>query len=138
MNLNVRKHLLIATLGLAGALCLPAAAQYPQDRQYQPQHDQDDQNRDRARGHDDDQNRAADRNGGYYNQNDQWRNTKAYKQGFKDGEHDRDKNRGERADRKHWKNDQDRQAYESGYYAAYRGNGPRDNGHDRDDQRHDH
>ena len=123
MAINVGKYSFLATLGLAGALCLPVVAQsYPQD---QPrQHDQDDQNR-------------ADRNRGYDNQNSQFYNTKAYQKGLKDGRHDRDKNKGERANKKHWKNDRDRQAYEAGYYDSYRGTrASRD--HDRDDQRHDH
>ena len=147
MVINLRKHLCILTLGVAGALCVPAFAQYQQqDRPPdQRQHDQDDRNRG------DDQNRANrdnDDNRGYnqnvYNQNDQWRNSKAYKQGMKDGEHDRDKNRDERADRRHWRNDQDRQAYQAGYYDAYRNrttarHGDRDDQHrDRDDHDRDH
>jgi len=123
MAINCRKCSFLATLGLAGALCLPAVAQsYPQE---QPrQHDQDDQNR-------------AERNRGYDNQNGQFHNSKAYQKGMKDGRHDRDKNKGERADKKHWKNDRDRQAYEAGYMDGYRGTRAM-NDHDRDDQRHDH
>ena len=121
--MDIRKCSFLATLGLAGALCLPVVAQsYPQD---QPrQHDQDDQNR-------------ADRNRGYGNQNSQLYNTKAYQKGIKDGRHDRDKNKGERANKKHWKNDRDRQAYEAGYNEGYRGSRATSD-HDRDDQRHDH
>ncbi len=108
---------LCLTLGLAGLLCLPAIAQY-QDRQDQPRHDQDDQNR---------------RNQGYYDENNsQWRNTKAYQQGWKDGEHDRSKRKGERANKRHWKNQQDEQAYQAGYYDAYRGNQPEHDRRDRD------
>ncbi len=115
------------TIGLAGALCIPALAQY-QERQDQPRHDQDDQNRDRDRGHDEDRNRGA-----YYNQDtSQWRNTKAYQQGWKDGEHDRSKNKGERANHRHWKSQQDEQAYQAGYYDAYRGTQPQYNRPDRD------
>ncbi|MGI9103361.1 MAG: hypothetical protein ACR2IF_13060 [Terriglobales bacterium] len=136
-----KRYLGLAALGLAGVLSIPAAAQY-QGQEQPRQHDQDDQNRARR---DDDQsrNRAGDqdrdRNNGYQNgQNARWRNTKAYKQGFKDGQKDRAKNRGERADRKNWKNDQDRQAYQAGYYDAYRNNTAT---RDRDDRRreaHDH
>ena len=123
-----RKHMLIATLGLAGALAIPAAAQVPQVKRV-AQHDQDDQNRDRNR---------ADRNDANYN-NNQYYNSKAYKEGMKDGRKDHSKNRGERADRRHWKNDQDRQAYMAGYNDGYRGNGAYNNNrHDQDDQRHDH
>ena len=123
----MRKHLLMATIGLAGALAIPAAAQYPQVRQV-AQHDQDDQNR-HARGDDD---RGPNYNNQYYN-------SKAYKEGMKDGRKDHDKNRGERAERRHWKNDQDRQAYMAGYNEGYRGNGYNNNNrHDQDDQRHDH
>ncbi len=127
----IRKHMWVATLGLAGALAVPALAQYPQVRAVS-QHDQDDQNRDRNRGRDDDQNNGA------YNRNDQFHNTKAYQQGMKDGRHDRSKNKGERADKRHFKNDQDRQAYQAGYYDGYRGNANYNRGHDQDDQRHDH
>ncbi len=129
-----RRRLWIASLGLAGALAIPAAAQYqyPQNPQAEPSHhDQDDQNRDRNRSND-------QYNTGDYNRNNQFYNTKAYQQGLKDGRHDRSKNKGERADKKHFKNDQDRQAYESGYYDGYRGNGNNHRGHDQDDQRHDH
>jgi hypothetical protein len=122
----IRKHMWVATLGLAGALAIPAAAQFPQVRQV-AQHDQDDQNR-HARGDDD----RGPNNNQYYN-------SKAYKQGVKDGRKDHDKNRGERADKRHWKNDQDRQAYMAGYNEGYRGNGSYNNNrHDQDDQRHDH
>ncbi len=134
----MRLRLMCLTLGLAGALCLPAVAQYA-GREEQPRHDQDDQNR--ARGYDNDQNRT-------YGQNEQWRNTKAYQEGMKDGRQDRDKNRGERVGRRHWKNDQDRQAYEAGYYESYRGNGMyngqygdndrRDRDNDRDRDQHNH
>ncbi len=141
---NLRQYLWIGAFAVASVLAIPAAAQqYPQERQDQVRHDQDDQNRqypdrdrdregDRAR--DNDRDRAYD-NGAYDNR--QWVNSKAYKQGLKDGEHDRAKNKGERADHRHWKNDQDRQAYQAGYGAGYRGN-PRynhRNDHDRDDQR---
>ncbi len=123
------------TLGLAGVFCLPAVAQY-QERQDQPRHDQDDQNRDRARGYDNDQDRN---NPGYYNQgNEQWRNTKAYQEGWKDGEHDRSKNKTEHPGKRHWKNQQDEQAYQAGYYDAFRGNGAEPNRRDHDKDRRDH
>jgi hypothetical protein len=146
MSMSFRKYFWIAVLVVTAALCVPALAQYQQAPQEQPrQHDQDDRNRG------DDQNRAIRDNGNYnqtdrdrddqnrasrdYDRNEHWRNTKAYKEGFKDGGHDRSHRKGENVSRHHWKNDQDRQAYEAGYYAAYRGNQP---GHDRDDQRRDH
>ncbi len=135
--------------------------QQQQDRQYQRQQDQMDQNRgydqqqsqmdrdrtyqqdqdrtyqqdqDRTYGQNGDRDRDRDRDNGYRNSgNAQWRNSKAYKQGLKDGEHDRSKHKGERADRRHWKNDQDRQAYEAGYGEGYRGL----TANRRDDQRRD-
>jgi len=128
----IRKHMLI-TLGLAGALSLPAFAQAPQLRQV-AQHDQDDQNRN-ARGDDHRDNNAGYNNAGY---NNQYYNSKAYKEGVKDGRKDHDKNRGERADRRHFKKDQDRQAYMAGYNDGYRGNGYNNSRRDQDDQRHDH
>ncbi|MGZ4819282.1 MAG: hypothetical protein ACXVY9_03735 [Terriglobales bacterium] len=146
---NIRK--LLCAIGVAGALCVPAFAQY-QPQEQPRQHDQDDMQRDRdqnnvqrdqniqrdrddaQRDRDNDRDRA-NVNNGYYNQNnDQWRNTKAWKQGFKDGQHDRSRNMGERLDRHHWRNDQDRQAYQAGYYEAFRGSNIT---RDRDDQRRD-
>jgi hypothetical protein len=127
--MSIRRYWCAAAV--AGVLCIPAVAQYsPQD---QPRHDQDDRNRTtQDRDHDHDNDRAN----GAYGQNTQWQNTKAYRQGMKDGEHDRSKNKGERADHRHWKNDQDRQAYQAGYYQGYRGtmgsNNDRDRDHDRD------
>ena len=114
MTFNPRK--LAVTLGLASALCLPAVAQISH---FQPQHDQDD--RDRARG-------------GDYNQDSRYHDSSAYERGYKDGDHDRSKHRPERADRHHFKNDNDRMAYEAGYRDAYSG-GRRGNDHDRDDRR---
>ncbi len=132
--MNIRKYL--CATALAGMLCVPAAfAQYAPA----PQRDQDDRNRtmqDKDRDHDRDHDRDRANNGYAYGQNDQWRNSKAYHQGMKDGEHDRAKNKGEKLNRHHWKNDQDRRAYEAGYYQAYRGSmsGNRDRDHDRDDR----
>jgi hypothetical protein len=165
MAKNLRQFLCIGAFAAASVLAIPAVAQQPvpQDRQDQARPDQDDQNRqanpdqdrvrrdqddrqavpqdqrdrdmDRDRGRDTDRDRAGDRDRDRDNVNQQWVNTKAYQQGLKDGEHDRAKNKGERADRRHWKNDQDRQAYEAGYNAGYRGNKMPRNDHDRDDQR---
>ncbi len=134
---------------LAGGLSVPVFAQYSPERQDQTRHDQQDQTRhdqdDRNRADQDrDQNRTyqdqdRDRDNNYtYSQNQRWRDSKAYQKGLKDGEHDRSKNKGQNFGRHHWKNDQDRQAYEAGYMEAYGGNtamnrGHRRNDHDRDD-----
>jgi hypothetical protein len=108
MAFNVRKQAVTMAVGLA--LVLPAAALRslnPQDRDQERQGQRDD--RDRK-----DRNDRNDRNGDYAN-------SKYYQRGLKDGGHDRDKHRGERAHKKRFKNDRDRQAYEAGYDAGYRG-----------------
>ncbi len=137
----------LCAAALAGSLSLPAFAQYSPDRQDQTRHDQDDRNRvdqdrdqnrtypNQDRDHDRDRDNA-------YSQNQRWRDSKAYQKGLKDGEHDRSRNKGENLGRHHWKNDQDRQAYEAGYMEAYGSKtamyrGHRRNDHDRDDNRRD-
>ena len=56
-----------------------------------------------------------------------YQNNHYYKQGWKDGEHHKQ--------RKHkWKNDDDRRAYESGYSHGERGDKWSDHGRDRDDR----
>ena len=100
------------------------------DRDRNPATGDNDRDRNRTTGDND-----RDRNRAYDNGNQQWVNTKAYKQGLKDGDHDRSKNKSENLNRHHWKNDQDRQAYEAGYNNAYRGNRAyQGNDHDRDEQ----
>ncbi len=143
MAKNLRPLLCIGAFAVASVLAMPAQQQqYPQDRQDQVRHDQDDQNRqinqdqDRVRRDDQYPERDRDRDrasntGAYGDQ--RWINSKAYKQGLKDGEHDRSKNKSQHAHERRWKNDQDRQAYEAGYNAGFGGNTMRD--HDRDDQR---
>ena len=84
-------------------------------------------NQDRDRDHN-----GAYNNGSYVGQTSQWVNTKAYQEGLKDGQHDRSKNKSQRAHERRWKNDNDRQAYSAGYDAGHRNNMRND--HDRDDQ----
>ena len=67
-----------------------------------------DQDRDRDRDRDHNQDRDRDRDTSTY------RNNRYYKQGWKDGEHHKHKNR-------RWKNDDDRRAYEEGYTHGDRG-----------------
>jgi Ni/Co efflux regulator RcnB len=62
-----------------------------------------------AQDRDRDENRDRDRN-----DDSAYRNNRYYKQGWKDGQHHKRKN-------KKWKNDADRQAYEAGYARGDRG-----------------
>lgn len=121
----------------------PQYSDQDQNRQYQdrdrsqlPQSDQG-QVRQGDRDHDRDQARPADQDRdrystGSYGANQQWVNSKAYQQGLKDGEHDRAKNKSQRAHEKHWKSDQDHQAYQAGYDSGFRGMQGGDHDRDRD------
>jgi hypothetical protein len=112
MALNLKKHAVTLVLGVA--LVAPATALnsfHPQDRDQ----DRQEQNRDQDRDHD--QNRTdRDRRG-----DQDYTNSKYYKQGVKDGDHDRDKHRSRNSHHKRFKNDDDRRAYEAGYNSAYGG-----------------
>jgi hypothetical protein len=104
------KHAVTVALGLA--LLMPAAAlkgYASQDRDQERQGQRDDRDQDRN-----DRDRHNDRDQDYAN-------SKYYRKGMKDGGHDRDKHRSGRGHNKHFKNDRDRQAYEAGYEAGYRG-----------------
>ena len=57
-----------------------------------------------------------------------YQNNHYYKQGWKDGEHHKHRN-------KKWKNDEDRRAYDAGYARGDRGDrGDKYSNHDRDDR----
>jgi len=136
--INLRLYL--CALGVAGALCVPALAQ--EHQQDQNRYDNANVQADRDHAHSTDEAHAQDqeRKDGVYNNHDnaQWRNTKAWQEGYKDGKHDRSKNAAERLDRHHWKHDNDRMAYEAGYRDAYNGRDMNDRDHDRDrDRDHD-
>src|SRR5579864_6224806 len=72
------------------------------------------QDRDQDRDHEQDREHNQDRNRDRDGNDSAYRNNRYYQQGWKDGEHHKHKNH-------HWKNDDDRRAYEAGYAHGDRG-----------------
>ena len=103
MKKVARISVCLLAMGLAGGtITTVMAAPAAQER------DRDDQNRDRGR------------------DESAYRNNRYYKQGWKDGQHHKHRN-------KKWKNDADRQAYETGYSHGGRGETWQGGGHHRGD-----
>lgn len=107
-TMKAYRRWMVAGLALATVVTVPAFGQsrdsddrrdgWYQDRDHdRDDHDRDDQDRDRGR----------------------WRNSRAYRRGYDDAMHDRDRNRGYRANPWRLGNDEDRRAYQQGYYDGY-------------------
>lgn len=98
------RYLMVASLAFATAFTVPAFGQ---------DHDRDDRgnwHQDRDDDHD----------------RDRWQNSKPYREGYEAAMRDRQRNQGYRANPFHYKNSDERQAYQQGYYDGY--NGRRNNG----------
>ena len=115
MKKLIRTSICMFAISVLGSTATPLlASPIPQDRDQH--HDQD---RDRDRGMMTDRDRGNEN--AYYN-------NRYYKQGWKDGEHHKHKD-------KKWKNDNDRMAYEAGFSHGDRGEQWQKPNHDHD---HDH
>jgi len=101
-TMKAYRYLLVASLAFATAFTVPAFGQ---------DHDRDD----RGNWH---QDRDGDR--------DRWQNSKPYREGYEAAMRDRQRSQGYRANPFHYKDNDERQAYQQGYYDGY--NGRRTNG----------
>jgi hypothetical protein len=107
-TMKAYRYLMVAGLALATVATVPAFGQYrdPDDHRdgwYQDRdHDRDDRDRD-----------DRDRDRG------RWQNNPAYRKGYDEARRDRDRNSGYRASPWHYKDGDDRRAYQQGYYDGY-------------------